>query len=51
MSDEKNILLYKATMAIVKKMLSEGLISDQEYAEIDTIIAEKYGLSLSVLYR
>lgn len=42
---------YKATMQIVKRMLSEKLITSEEYAEIDTIMAEKYGLYLSVIYR
>ena len=45
------ILLYKTTMALAKNMLKKGLISAEEYAEIDTIIAKKYGLSLSVIYR
>ena len=46
-----SILLYKTTMALAKNMLKNGLISAEEYAEIDTIIAKKYGLSLSVIYR
>ena len=52
--DEKlfnTILLYKTTMSKVKQMLKRGLISSEEYAEIDTIIAKKYGLSSSVIYR
>lgn len=51
MVDERALLLYKATMAIVKKMLAEGLISDKEYAAIETKTAEKYGFSLSVIFR
>ena len=52
--DEKlfnTILLYKTTMSKVKQMLKRGLISSEEYAEIDTIIAKKYGLNSSVIYR
>ena len=45
------VLLYKTTMSGVKHLLSQGLISTEEYAEIDTMIAQKYGLSLSVIYR
>lgn len=45
------VLMYKTTMSIVKKMLKNGLISTEEYAEIDTIIAKKYGLNSSVIYR
>ena len=45
------ILLYKTTMAMAKTMLKNGLISAEEYTEIDTIIAKKYELDLSVIYR
>ena len=47
----KRIVLYKATMSLVKNMLAEGLITEEEYSEIDRIFASKYGLELSVLYR
>ena len=30
---------------------AEGLISEEEYSEIDRIFASKYGLDLSVLFR
>lgn len=49
--DNEKITLYRATMSAVKKMLDKGLISEEEYAVIDTIMAEKYGLSLSVIFR
>ena len=45
------LALYKTTMALVKNMLKKELISTEEYAEIDTIIAKKYGLNSSVIYR
>ena len=45
------VVLYKATMSLVKNMLAEGLITEEEYSEIDRIFASKYGLELSVLYR
>jgi len=38
-SNEK---LYQATMGMARKMLSEGLISREEYCRIDTIFLEKY---------
>ena len=47
----EQITLYRTTMAMVKKMLDAGLISAEEYAEIDTIIAKKYGLNSSTIYR
>ena len=45
------ITAYKTTMATFKVMLNKGLISASEYKDIDTKIAQKYGLSLSVIYR
>lgn len=47
----RRLLLDRTTMAAVKIMLDSGLISDEEYAVTDTIIAEKYGLNSSVIYR
>ncbi len=37
--DEK---LYQATMSMARRMLSQGLISEEEYCQIDTIFLEKY---------
>ena len=53
MKDElfERIVMYKATMSLVKSMLAEGLISEEEYSGIDRIFASKYGLDLSVLFR
>ena len=52
--DEKlflSIRLYKTTMAWMKTLLQNGTISFEEYAIIDTKIAEKYGLNSSIIYR
>lgn len=38
----RNEKLYQTTMHIARKMLSEGLISEDEYCQIDTIFLEKY---------
>lgn len=48
--NEKNIG-YRRSMAMVKAMLSEGVINLKEYAEIDTIMAKKYGLSSCSIFR
>ena len=47
----RTVTAYKTTMAAFKVMLNKGLISTSEYKDIDTKIAQKYGLSLSVIYR
>ena len=38
----KNEKLYQTTMHLVRQMLSEGIISEDEYCQIDTIFLEKY---------
>lgn len=34
--------LYQTTMNVAGRMLSQGLISKEEYCQIDTIFLEKY---------
>jgi hypothetical protein len=38
----RNEKLYQTTMHIVRKMLVDGIISEEEYRQIDTIFLEKY---------
>lgn len=47
----ERVFLYKATMTAVKQMLSQGVITAKEYDDIDTMIAEKYGVSLCSIFR
>lgn len=53
MTDElfRRVAFYQATMSLIRGMHTNGVISEKEYAEIDTIFAEKYGLSSSAIYR
>ena len=37
-----NEKLYQATMSMVRRMLEKGLISEEEYRQIDTMFLEKY---------
>lgn len=39
MTNEK---LYQATMSMVRRMLGKGLITEEEYRQIDTMFLEKY---------
>lgn len=52
MSDEqmKNEMLYQGTMSIVKNLLKQGTISEEEYRQIDTMFKQKYAVSLSTLF-
>lgn len=38
----RNEKLYQTTMYLARKMLEEGVISEEEYRQIDTIFLEKY---------
>ena len=52
MSDyDKRLLAYQMAMALARSMRSKGLISAKEYAKIDTIIANKYGISSCSIFR
>lgn len=38
----RNEKLYQTTMHLDRKMLEEGVVSEEEYRQIDTIFLEKY---------
>lgn len=38
----RNEKLYQTTMHLARKMLDDGIISETEYRQIDTIFLEKY---------
>ena len=42
---------YRATMAAIEQMLKQGLITVDEYDQIDRMFAQKYGFDLSTIYR
>ena len=50
MSKEDSILHYKASMAVFKNWLAGGVISDADLLEINTILAQKYGLSTRSIF-
>ena len=37
---------YRTAMSLAADMLERGIITEKDYAQIDRIIAKKYGLSL-----
>ena len=52
MSDyDKRLFAYQVTMSLARSMRFQGIISDKEYAKIDTIIAKKYGISSYSIFR
>ena len=46
----KNEKLYQATMHIARMMFNEGLITEEEYRQIDTIFSVKYQPTLGTLF-
>ena len=46
----QNEMMYQATMSIARKMLRDGLISEDEYRQIDTMLIEKYQPKIGVLF-
>ena len=42
--------MYLATMNLAKNLLNQGVITEEQYAQIDTIFTKKYAPSLSTLF-
>ena len=42
---------YLASMLQAKRMLTMGILSPDDYIQIDTMMAKKYGISSCSLYR
>jgi hypothetical protein len=51
MSKGMAIIHYRASMCIFNSWASKGIISEEELLKIDTMIAQKYGLSFDSIYR
>lgn len=47
----QRLISYQTTMSMIRKMLSDGLVSEDEYRQIDTIMSKRYGVSLSSIFR
>lgn len=48
---EEALWNYQTAMAFAREMLSQSIITEKEYATIDTIIAKKYGISSCSIFR
>lgn len=46
----KRITAYRLAMSMADTMRKRGIISDKDYEKIRTVIAEKYGISLSSIF-
>lgn len=45
----ENILAYRSAMAVALGMMEKGLISDEEYQQIDRMIANIHSVDLSTI--
>ena len=48
--DLQNELMYQMTMSIARRMFSEGLMTEDEYRQIDTMFREKYHPKIGTLF-
>ncbi len=46
-----NLEHYLAAMLQAKKMLTEGILTPADYAQVDAILADKYAIPENSLYR
>ena len=46
----QNELMYQMTMSIARRMFSEGLMTEDEYRQIDTMFREKYQPKIGTLF-
>ena len=51
MDKDEAILRYKTAMAMFRKWLSDGIITEDDLSVIETTLADKYGLSSCSIYR
>jgi uncharacterized membrane protein len=47
----QHLIAYQTTMSIVRELLERGVITEDEYHKIDTIIAERHSISLCSIFR
>ncbi len=48
--EDKNELIFLMTMSSAKKMMLEGLITQEEYRKFDTIMQRKYRPKYGALF-
>lgn len=47
----RRISAYRAAMSVARSMLRQGVITQEDYRKIDTIMAQKHGVSLDSIFR
>jgi len=49
--DYENLMNYRVAMAMAEEMLSQGIITKEEYDKAEEKICEKYGINFSSIFR
>lgn len=49
--ENRAIMCYVTAMKVVAGWLARGLITEEDYSQIDTIMAEKFGVSTRSIWR
>ena len=47
----QRLTAYRSAMSLALALQERGIISEKDYAKIDTIMAKKYGLSSCTIWR
>ena len=47
----QRLTAYQTAMTLARNMLQQGIIGEDDYRKIDTIIAKKYGVSSCSIFR
>ena len=47
----QRLTAYQTAMTLARNMLRQGIISEDDYRKIDTIIAKKHGISSCSIFR
>ena len=48
---QEKIIRYQMAMSMARTMLARGIITEEKYHEIDTIMAKKHDVSSCTIYR
>lgn len=46
----QQVARYRIAMSMARSMLNRGIITSEEYAKIDTIMAKRAGISLGTIF-
>ena len=45
-----NLILYRTSLALYRNLMNEGILSEDDYCQIRTILNKKYGLSSDSIF-